>query len=468
MWSLYIKGGSPSEVGNYRPISLLPLPGKMLEKIIHKKLLYYLESNRLLTEYQGGFRPAHSTILTASNFVKEIMLALNRKMKVAALFVDFRKAFDVIDHKILLDKLHSIGICRSSLNWFSSYLGDRMQRTLANGMRSAYQSVTYGVPQGSCLGPLFFLIYINDLVNYLNTPFIRLYADDTVIYQLSTTNADLENKLQMMTSKLENWCSLNRLVINSSKSKVMSFHLGTQNVSNLCIILAGERLEQVHKYKYLGFLLDDRLQFNHLFSDLYSKLNYLSYILAKVRPYLTKKAAALVFKSKFLSYIDYASLFAYSFSKKDQARLQTIQNKCIRTIYRLPKQTNVNAHHIFLRLLHVESRRYLHLMKFCFQETLQLENLQVRPVISTRQSDKILLKVEHPNTEQFRKSFVYMGPLLWNSLTAEEQYTNNFVNNLIFYIFVMSLTYTKTAEFIYKVAFLKISCVYHAETRDYK
>lgn len=419
------KGGSTADVCNYRPISLLPLPGKMLEKIIHRKLLYYLESNHLLTERQGGFRPAHSTTNTASSFVKDLMTALNKKLKVAALFIDFRKAFDVIDHEILLDKLHSVGVCPLSLNWFKSYLVGRKQRTFVNNTSSVFQSITYGVPQGSCLGPLFFLIYINDMVQSLESPLVHLYADDTVLYQYSTSLPDLENKLQAVAKRLEDWCKLNRLVINSGKSKVMSFQLGAGPRPDLCVTLEDEKIEQVCKYKYLGFVIDERLQFDHLFSDQFSKLNHLSYLLAKVRPYLTTKAAALVFKSKFLAYLDYVSLFSYSFSKKDQSRLQVIQNKCIRTIYQLPRRTNVDAHHVYMGILHVDNRRYLHLMKYCFYETLDIHNLQDHAAIMTRQTDKILLKVEHPYSEKFKRSFVYRGPVLWNSLTAEEQLVND-------------------------------------------
>lgn len=141
----------------------------MLEKIVHKKLMYYLESNHLLAKQQEGFRPAHSTINTAASFMKEIVLNLNNKTKVAALFVDFRKAFDVISHDILLDKLKSIGVNPISLPWFDSYLRNRKQRTLANSSMSCYQSITYGVPQGPCLGPLFFVICVNDLVDSLGT-----------------------------------------------------------------------------------------------------------------------------------------------------------------------------------------------------------------------------------------------------------------------------------------------------------
>lgn len=114
----------------------------------------------------------------------------------------------------------------------------------------------------------------------------------------------------------------------------MLFQLDTRPLPNLSITLENDILEQVHKYKYLGFVLDNRLQFNLMFANLYSKLNHLAFILAKVRPYLTTKAAALVFKNKLISYLDYTNVFAYSFIKKDQAKLQTIQNKCIRTIYR--------------------------------------------------------------------------------------------------------------------------------------
>lgn len=191
-----------------------------------------------------------------------------------------------------------------SLPWFDSYLRDRRQHTLVNSTASCFQSITYGVPQGSCLGPLFFLDYINDLVDSLGTANAFLFADDTVLFQTAQDMTELESKLQSTALKLESWCIQNLLVINTKKSKVMLFQLAARVSPKLSIILGNDVLDQVQKYTYLGFVLDNRLPFNSMFASLSGKLNHLAFILAKVRPYLTTKAAALVFKSKFISYLD--------------------------------------------------------------------------------------------------------------------------------------------------------------------
>lgn len=221
-------------------------------------------------ERQGGFRSGHSTVASAASFVSEIMKGHNRKKRQRQfVYVDFRKAFDVIAHDILLQKLLYYGANQNSMSWFASYLTGRSQPILVNESTSSYCSLSHGVPQGSCLGPLFFLVYINDLVSVINPRSLQLYADDTVIYHCAEDVEGLETGLQSKTKALEDWCLLNRLTI--------------------------------------------------------------------------------------------------SFSKKEQSKLQILQNKCIRAILNLPKRTNVDSHHVKLRLLHVENRRNFNLMKYCYR-----------------------------------------------------------------------------------------------------
>ena len=176
------KAGDPRLVNNYRPISLIPLPCKLIEKIVHNRLYGFFTREHVITENQGGFRAGHSTIDTLACFTDDILRNLNVGINTIAAFIDLRKAFDTVDHIVLLAKLEHYGTRDHNFRWLQNYLGNRKQCVRVNGVQSGLRDVVCGVPQGSILGALLFLMYVNDVCKCIKTSKLRLYADDTVIY----------------------------------------------------------------------------------------------------------------------------------------------------------------------------------------------------------------------------------------------------------------------------------------------
>ena len=217
------KGGSRSDVSNYRPISLLPLPGKLLEKVVHTRISQFLENNDLLCHEQNGFRKNRSTTHSIVNLTNSILNAVNNQDTCLAIFIDFKKAFDTVNHKILLAKIEHLGIKGELLVWISNYLHNRAQRTFANNILSPTLPVSCGVPQGSILGPLFFILYVNDVKKYIGEDGIGLYADDTVLFTHKPNWLLAQNDLQAKLDRLVEWSKKNEFTINSQKTKFMVF-----------------------------------------------------------------------------------------------------------------------------------------------------------------------------------------------------------------------------------------------------
>ena len=319
-------------VGNYRPVSLLPLPGKILEKIVHKRVTEFWNNNNFLTKDQGGFRKGFSTVATIAELTDDIFNQINLGNTTLATFFDLRKAFDTVDLEILKNKLKLSGVRHNVLRWCSNYLSNRFQCTYANGVTSEVMPVTYGVPQGSVLGPLFFLVFVNDIQGALDNCNVKLYADDTVLYQTGVNCAEAETKLQKSVNMFANWCATNSLTINIAKTKTMAFgsRHKVKRAKSAKIKLNGEVLKQVPSYKYLGIILDSTLNYNlHVNQVLRTVLHKLM-LLSKMKKYLRDDAAICIYKTMMLPYFDYADIIFNSAHNKDIDKLQKLQNKCLR------------------------------------------------------------------------------------------------------------------------------------------
>ena len=295
------KDGSPFDINNYRPISLLPIPSKILEHLIHGQVEKYLDNIKFYTEAQGGFRKEHSTTATTTEFLDDIYYNINIQKLTRAVFVDFRKAFDSINHDLLFLKLKYAGFSEGSIVWFKSYLSDRQQTVKANNTESQSEPVTCGIPQGSILGPQLFLIFINDMTNVFKWSKYKLYADDTVFYTSGTDENDLLacQHIQQDLLSLSDWCKKNAITINTKKTKSMTFctwyTLG--DAVDLNLVLNDSSIENVGSYKYLGTILDERLNFEKQANETIRLVNHKLHCLSKIKQFISSEHCIQLYKT---------------------------------------------------------------------------------------------------------------------------------------------------------------------------
>ena len=415
------KTGNLTKVQNYRPISLLPLLGKILEKLIHQQLSAYLEAEALLADTQYGFRKNRSTVHSAAQLINYVNRKLDSKIPTLAVYVDFKKAFDCVQHSILLKKLAGLSLSNSVVTWVNSYLSNRKQRVYANDTYSPYLPVTQGVPQGSVLGPLFYIIYANDISQLTNNCEIALYADDTVLYTANQNFQTSVIKLQEDIDALSTWCGINDIKANTDKTKVMVF--GSDNclkkLPTFGINVDGTPLSQVSSYKYLGITLDEHLNYNlhsnKVIGSVSSKLKQFR----RMRVFLNTKAAMMVYKSMLLPILEYGDIFLSAASAANRKRLQTLQNKGLRCALGKGLETSTDELHKEASILKLKYRREQHLLNYMYGQA-QNQNLhKPKSSIKTRSQSKKLLKVKRPVTEKFKKSLAYLGPKKWNSLPEQ-------------------------------------------------
>ena len=218
---------------NYRPIWILPILSKIFEKLVHKRLVNYLGKYKLLIKHQYSFQKGKSTEHAILDLHKDIVEAIEKKEKACAIFLNFAKAFDTVNHKILLKKLEYYGVRGVPLIWFQSYLHNRQQCVKINQSTSDSKTITCGVPQGSVFRPLLFLIYINDI--FLAAPKVsfHLFADDTCIFHSNKNYRNLEDEINTSLENITNWLKANKLMINVKN--LIIFKVGNGQSADLTI-----------------------------------------------------------------------------------------------------------------------------------------------------------------------------------------------------------------------------------------
>ena len=421
------KGGDRELVGNYKPVSLLPLPGKMLEKIVHSRFTNFFEEIGFLSNCQGGFRKGFSTVSTIADLTDDLFKEINLGRTTLAAFIDLKKAFDTVDCEILLKKLHKAGVRNSAYNWCVSYMSDRSQKTLANNMTSDSLNITCGVPQGSVLGPLFFLIYINDMQEALRSN-IKLYADDTILYQSGVNAHEAADLLQADLDRFCKWCSINKLSINTKKKKLMVFgsRSKVKKAKKVKVYVNGDKLQMVPTFKYLGFILDSTLNYNHHINSVIRTVLHKMTLLAKMKKYLKSDVATQIYRSMLLPYFDYADIIYHKSNSNDLVKLQRLQNRCLRICLGFDRRHSSARAHKVAAVPFLQDRRVAHVLKFMFiRKTRQhlLNNREIR----TRAHDAPLFLIDIPRCEAFKRCVGYHGSIEWNALDIATRNTDSYL-----------------------------------------
>ena len=329
------KEGDRRNLGNYRPISILPIVSKVFEKEIFKQFYKHLNDNMLVSKFQSGFRPGHSTITTLLQMCDNWYENMDNGKLTGVVFIDIRKAFDSIDHSILLKKLAYYGVSQVEFTWFQSYLANRQQQCQVNNSLSDKREIICGVPQGSILGPLLFLIYINDLPNCLTKTTPCLYADDSQIFATSNDSVTLANDLNSDLENVTDWLNVNKLQSHPSKTKLMVIG-SKQNLINktgdlhTSIFMNNNLASPV--ISNLGVDLDHKLTFHTYIEEICKKICSGIGVLRRIRQFVPQGSLVTLYNSLIQPYFDYCSPLWDTCDKTLRNKLQILQNRAARVI----------------------------------------------------------------------------------------------------------------------------------------
>ena len=335
---IFISGQS-NDRSNYRPISVLPFLSRVFEKLIYNQLCDYLDKNRLLFSKQSGFRSLHSVVTCLLNCTNDWYINMDKGQYTAMVFIDLKKAFDTVNHEILLKKLTKYGIIGLENTWFASYLENRMQFCRVNGFPSNVNNINCGVPQGSCLGPLLFLIYINDVPFSLQNSQVTMYADDTTISYSSNNIDDLNDKLNRDLNCLKQWLQGNKLSLDVIKTQAMVVgsrpnlkKISEGNVQSPSFAMGDSQIEIVEKTKYLGIQLDQHLVWDEHTRLLRAKVSRAIGFLKYAKTILPQETLSQIYRGIVEPHFRYCCSVWGSCGESRRLTLQKLQNRAARIV----------------------------------------------------------------------------------------------------------------------------------------
>ena len=417
------KSGDTECCDNYRPISLLPVISKVLEKNIYYRVVDHMETNNILYPKQFGFRRKHSMTDAISIFLSDLLKGGDEQMNVISIFIDLKKAFDTVNHTLILDKLIQLGIEDTNLNWFKSYLTNRIQCTQIGDCISETAVLGTGVPQGSLLGVLLFQIFINDMPKALKFCSGILYADDTTIYILGRNVRFMQRKLQSDINQVSMWLKENSLKLNVAKTKLVFFN-NKGLTPYIDIEIDGELIENVKELKFLGITLDCELTFTPHYQNVYKKVSKLLFIMRKLAQFVPKGLLRHLYYAYFHSIVSYGMyLWGNQIKKSLLDNLYRVQKRLIRIINNEPyhahcmplfKKSEITT---ITDILYIENVKLMHKV---------VNHIAPKPVVNiflTKSSNlnqrTKIPKAPHVKTNLVKKSLICKTLVDWSSLKLE-------------------------------------------------
>lgn len=434
------KNVRPKRAEEFRPVNMLPTLEKLIETVVKDQLMEYIEENDILSWYQSGYRMHHSCE-TALNLVMAKWKEIGEQGDIIlAVFLDLKRAFETVDRKRLLAKLRKFGFSQRVVSWFAGYLNGRSQQTKVNGYISDRIPNDLGVPQGSVLGAILFVLYVNDMPQQLKKTFINLFADDTLIY-LHGKNIDvMRNEMNEDLERLNQWLKLNKLKLNVSKTKVMVLGNASMKSPVNAIIMDGEVLGIEREFKYLGVMLDEKLSFKANVDYVCKKVAKKVGLLTRLARNLTINARISIYKSVIAPHFDYCASLLYLSNASSFDRMQKLQNRAMRAILRCRKLTPIREMLEALDLLSVKQRVTETTMKFIYKlkhgllprylSKMVTYNCDIHEYPTRSRND---FRVGRRKDEKSWNSVFYKGLVQFNSLPGDvknEKIERTFKKNL--------------------------------------
>lgn len=435
------KISNPSLPSHFRPISILPFLSKVLERLVHSQITAFVNCNHILSPYQSGFRPGHSTVTALTKVSDDIREGMSNQRLTVLILLDFSNAFNTVDFDILLAMLKSIFLSDLVVDWFRHYLIGRRQCIRTDNTLSNFCDVTAGVPQGGVLSPLLFSIFINFLTPFLTCQF-HLYADDLQIYsQASVSEFDtLITRLNDNLSNIYNWSRSHGLKVNPDKSQAIiiggSKQLARLNVTNVpSLLFDSTPLTYSKEVKNLGVIFDSTLSWYPHIAEVSRKIFAASGSLRRWKNLLPVKTKVELAQSLLLPILDYADVCNIDLNEDSLNKLQRLQNLCVRFIYGLRKFDHVSEHRRELGWLPIRLRREEHVLTLLYNVLYdprtpfylkeRFEYLGVDHGRELRSKSDNLLKLPLSRSEYYRDSFTIKAARLWNNLPPDIRHSKS-------------------------------------------